>query len=81
MPTGGAGGTKVAAAGELIAAARAYIGFDPAMQGDLEQLIAQVKASSQKDKSAGPPVGAPGIPDSGQMDSGQNEDSGSPGAM
>ena len=81
MPTGNAGGTKVSAAGELIAAARAYIGFEPSMQGDLEQLIAQVKASSQKGKDPGPAVGEPGIPGSGQMESGQQEMSGSPGAM
>ena len=81
MPTGGAGGTKIAAAGELIAAAKAYGGFEPAMQRQLDELIAQVKTSCQKDKNPGPAVGEPGIPDSGQMDSGQNEDSGSPGAM
>jgi hypothetical protein len=81
MPTGNAGGTKVSAAGELIAAARAYIGYEPGMQGQLEELIAAVKSSSQKGKDPGPAVGEPGVPGSGQFDSGQNEASGTPGSM
>ena len=82
MPTGGAGGTKLTAAGEAIAALRNFIGFAPNMSADITAMIAQIKEVAKADaQSSGPAIGTPGTPGSAQMDGSQTMDSGSPGPM
>lgn len=80
IPTGGAGGTKKNAGDEAILKLQNLIGFIPQMQQEIQDMIAKIKAATQN-APAGPPVGAPGTPGSGQMDSGQMQDSGSAGPM
>jgi hypothetical protein len=82
MPTGGAGGTRLTAAGEAIAALRNFMGFAPNMSADITSMIAQIKDVTRGDAQAnGPAIGQPGTPGSAQMDSSQTLDSGSPGPM
>lgn len=82
VPTGGAGGTKLTAAGDAIASLKNFIGFEPAMGAQINALISAIKDATKKDaQPSGPPVGAPGVPGSAQMDGSQLMDSGSAGPM
>jgi hypothetical protein len=82
IPTGGAGGTRLTAAGDAIAAIRNFIGFAPELSDHLTSTIAMIKDATRKDAQAnGPAVGQPGVPGSAQIDSSATLDSGGPGAM
>jgi hypothetical protein len=82
VPTGGAGGTKLTAAGDAIAALKNLVGFVPELGGSISALMAQIKEATKKDaQPSGPAVGQPGVPGSAQMDSSVTMDSGAPGPM
>lgn len=82
IPTGGAGGTKLTAAGDAIASLRNLMGFVPEMSAEITALISQIKDATKKDAQAsGPAIGQPGVPGSAQIDGSATLDSGSPGAM
>jgi len=82
IPTGGAGGTKLTAAGDAIASLKNLIGFCPELGGSINALISQIKDATKKDaQPSGPPIGQPGVPGSAQLDSSELQDSGSPGGM
>lgn len=82
IPTGGAGGTKLTAAGDAVAALKNFVGFAPEMGPQINALIEAIKGATKKDaQPSGPPIGAPGVPGSAQLDSSELMDSGSPGGM
>lgn len=82
IPTGGAGGTKLTAAGDAIASLKNFIGFAPEMGQQINAMIAALKDATKKDaQPSGPPIGAPGVPGSAQMDGSAVLDSGGPGGM
>jgi hypothetical protein len=83
MPTGStnAGATKLTAGGEAISSLRNLIGFVPEMSSQITDLIAQIKAKTQKIDNPGPAIGEPGTPGSAQLDGSELLDSGSPGSM
>lgn len=82
IPTGGAGGTRLTAAGDFIASAKNLQGFIPELSPAITAIIAQVKEATKKDVQAnGPAIGTPGVPGSAQLDGSQLQDSGSPGPM
>lgn len=82
IPTGGAGGTKLTAAGDVIAALKNFAGFAPELGGSINALIAQIKDATKKDaQPSGPAIGAAGVPGSAQMDGSETMDSGGPGGM